>query len=482
MKNKPIWLENIKFKNPIKLNKNIKVDVLIIGGGITGLSTAYHLIDHNLQVCVVEKNLIAHAVSSKTTGKLTYLQDNIYSKLKNKAKIYYESQKDAIKIVEDIVNKHNIDCNFKKVASYIYTNKINQIKTIKKEEKMLKKLNIEYKKHNKLPINIYCKYAISVDNTAVFHPIKYLNSLKDIIIKNGINIYENSCVTSIEKDNINYICKVNNKTITAKKIVIASHYPYFTIPFLLPLRTYIEKSYLSATKIKDTKNFSAITVSKPITSIRYHEDINKYFIFLNNSHNLSVKYNNKDNFSLLLSDLKKMNLKPDFIWSNNDIMTEDHLPYIGYIGKNLLIGTGYNTWGMTNGSIAGKILSDLILEKHNKYENLFNPRRNKKLNIFKYPLFIAFNIKSFIENKIVKNKVFYKSNIKFCKINGKEVAIYTDENNKRHIVYNLCPHLKCSLIFNEIEKTWDCPCHGSRFDIDGKCIFGPSNQDITFKE
>src|SRR5574344_174466 len=156
MKNKPIWLENIKFKNPIKLNKNIKVDVLIIGGGITGLSTAYHLIDHNLQVCVVEKNLIAHAVSSKTTGKLTYLQDNIYSKLKNKAKIYYESQKDAIKIVEDIVNKHNIDCNFKKVASYIYTNKINQIKTIKKEEKMLKKLNIEYKKHNKLPINIYC--------------------------------------------------------------------------------------------------------------------------------------------------------------------------------------------------------------------------------------------------------------------------------------------------------------------------------------
>ena len=412
MEKKPLWLENIKFDKPKKIDKDISVDVLIVGGGMTGLSTAYHLINSNLKVCVIEKNLIAHGVSSRTTGKLTYLQDNIYSKLKSNAKRYYESQKDAIKMVEDIISKNNIDCNYEKVESYIYTNKNNEIKTIKKEEEMLRNLNIKYKKYNKLPIDIDCKYAISVSDTAVFHPIKYLKSLKDIITKNDIDVYENSCLTDIKKINDKYVCKVNNHTITAEKIIIASHYPYFLFPFLTPLRTYIEKSYISATSIDKTKPFSAITVSQPITSIRYHQDTKNYFIFLNGTHNLCMKHDSKDNFNLLLSDLNKLKLKPSFIWSNHDLMSEDYLPYIGFIDKNLLIGTGYNTWGMTNGSLAGKILSDLILKKENKYQSLFDPKRNKKLNVFKYPLYIAFSIVSFVESKIVKNKSFYKSNVK----------------------------------------------------------------------
>ena len=123
-----------------------------------------------------------------------------------------------------------------------------------------------------------------------------------------------------------------------------------------------------------------------------------------------------------------------------------------------------------------------ILGQENDYKELFDPKRNKKLSIIKYPLNLSYSAKSFIENKIIKNKDWYKDNIKFTKKNGKKVAIYTDTNNKEHIVYNLCPHMKCSLIFNEVEKTWDCPCHGSRFDIDGKSICGPSNYDISFKD
>ena len=136
---------------------------------------------------------------------------------------------------------------------------------------------------------------------------------------------------------------------------------------------------------------------------------------------------------------------------------------------------------MTNGSLAGKILSDLIQQKNNKYKSLFNPKRSKSLisylNIFKD---IFYSAKPFIQNKVVKNKSYYSSNVLFTKINNKDVGIYIDELKKEHIVYNKCPHIGCSLIFNEVEHTWDCPCHSSRFDLDGKCIIGPSKKDITF--
>lgn len=483
MKKSSIWLEDIDFDESESLKENMKVDVLIIGGGITGLSTAYHLMNSDLNVCLVERNLIGHGITSRTTGKLTYLQENIYTKLKDKAKLYYQSQKEAISIVESIINTNKIDCDYQKVSSYIFANEDKDIMKIKEEEKMLKQIGVKYKKEKELPINIKCKYAISVDDTAVFHPLKYLKQIKKIIVDNGIKVYENSRVNSIKKDNGKFICDINGKTVRANKVVIASHYPFFLYPYFLPLKTYLEKSYVSASKVNETKKFSAITVSKKVQSIRYHNPKdNKYLIYLNGSHNLCTKYDDTKNFKNLLDELSNMNYKPNFIWSNYDIMTEDNLPYIGYIEDNLLIGTGYNTWGMTNGSIAGKIISDLILGHKNEYISLFDPKRNKKiLNVMKYPLYMSYSAKSFIENKVIKNKSWYSSKVIFTKKNGKNIAIYIDENDKKHMVYNLCPHLKCSLIFNEVEKTWDCPCHGSRFDIDGKCIFGPSKKDIGYK-
>jgi len=135
---------------------------------------------------------------------------------------------------------------------------------------------------------------------------------------------------------------------------------------------------------------------------------------------------------------------------------------------------------MTNGTLAGKIISDIILNKNNEYINLFNPLRNT--NFLKTIHNIYSSAKPFLENKIYKNKEFYSKNVVFSKRNGKNVGIYIDNNGKEHIVYNLCPHLKCSLIFNEEELTWDCPCHSSRFDIDGNVIKGPSNYNIGYKE
>jgi len=488
MKKQSMWLDVDKIDKCSSLKNNIKVDVLIIGGGMTGLSTAYHLRNSNLKVCLVDQDLVGHGVSSKTTGKLTFLQELIYSKLFDEYSIevankYLKSQKYSISLVEQIIKDNNIKCDYKKVDSYIFADMIKDIDKVKKEKRILESLGIKVEELNEMDVPIKCYCAIKVGDTGVFHPLKYLNTLKKIIIKAGIDIYERTKIINIKKKDDGYTCFTKNNIIEAKKIVLACHYPFFLFPFFFPLKGYLERSYISASKSNEFKEISAISVGDQTKSIRYHDsNDSSYFIYLNGSHNLNKKYNVKENFEHLFKELIKLNMKPDYIWSNYDIITNDYLPYIGYVDDNLLIGTGYNTWGMTNGSLAGKVISDIILEKDNEYISLFNPKRKMPFsNIVSITNDIYSSAKPFIENKLVKNKKFYPKNVVFEKRNGKDVAIYKDSSNKEHIVYNKCPHLKCSLIFNEVEKTWDCPCHGSRFSIDGKCIQGPSSYDISYK-
>lgn len=491
MKKKTLWLEGISSKDNPSLNQDIEVDVLIIGGGMTGLSTAYHLKESNLKVAIVDKDKVAHGVSSKTTGKLTFLQELIYTKLQKKfskelVKMYLDSQIDAIKLVENIIKEHNISCDFEKVDSYVFTSDDKEIKKIKEEKELLESMSIKVKESKELPNNVPSKYAISVSDTAVFHPVKYLLALKDICLKNNISIYENTQIKEIKKKKDLYYCKTDKNTITCKKVVLACHYPFFLFPFFFPIKGHLERSYLSASLVEKTKNFSAINTSLVSKSLRYHSDKEKsYFIYLNGSHTLEKEYNEKDNFDNLIRDVGNLQYDPQYIWSNHDIITNDYLPYIGCLKSSdttLLIGTGYNTWGMTNGSMAGKILSDIILEEENRYIPLFDPHRRKSISsIPSIPVNIYCSVKPFIENKLFKRKKWYSSNITFKTENGKALAIYKDEQGQKHIVYNKCPHMKCSLIFNEVEKTWDCPCHGSRFSIDGKVIQGPSTYDISYK-
>lgn len=478
MKNESIWLKNIKQNVSKSLDRNIDVDVLIIGGGITGLSVAYHLKESNLKVCLVEKNTIGSGITAKTTGKLTFLQELIYQDIEkmydlDKAKLYYNSQVDAIKLVSDIVNEENINCDFEKVDSFVFTLKDKEEPKIKKEKEILELFEVNVKECNMLPDKTDIKFGISVANTAVFHPLKYLFKLKEIVNKK-IDIYENTKIIDIKKEE-DFICRTQSFIIKAKKVVLALHYPYFLVPYFFPLKTTLEKSYISAFEVEKDDFFSAITCSNPTISMRYlNNDKSVYKIYLTNSHNIAIKNNELNNFEELLIKSPK---KPQFMWSNIDIKTFDKLPLVGEIDKGLYLATGYNTWGMTNGSIAGKIIADQILDIQNKYSLLFDPKRSLKKKIINFPLVIGSNVKSFVGSKINKNKSWYGDNVYFVGNKG----IFIDSDGKKHVIYNKCPHLKCGLIFNEIEKTWDCPCHGSRFDIDGNCIEGPSNYNIKYR-
>ncbi len=482
MKNIPVWQDNLKSKNYPSLKENIDVDVLIIGGGITGCNTFYQFKDTNLKVALVEKNKIGMGCSSRSSAKITFLQENIYTKLKNTfdrgaSFLYYKSQKEAIRVINDIIKKENIDCDLKKVKSCLYTIDSNNIYKIKKEGELLKSFGEKVENIKTLPSGVEVVDGISVSDTFLFHPLKYMIEIVKKSITDNNKVYEDTNIIKIERVGNSFKCYTKTNIINAKYVILSLHYPYFLIPYLMPLKCYIEKSYLGLIESKTKDDFSAINIEKPLISLRKSDN---QLLIVSESRNLAFASNNSVMVDNFYNNTNISNY--DYLWSNHDLITFDRLPLIGFIDDNLLLATGYNTWGNSNGIIASVIVKDLVLGKDNKYKKIFDPRRCfNKGKIINYPINLFSNIYSFISSKINKNKSYYDGNPYFTKKDGKNIAIYKDDDGTEHIVYNKCPHLKCSLVFNKIEKTWDCPCHGSRFDIDGKCIIGPSNYDITYK-
>lgn len=483
-----IWNINEKKREYKKLAENKKVDILIIGGGITGLTSAYYLSDSK-DICIVDANIIGHGVTLNSTAKINYFQECIYSKIikktnYNNAVKYLNSQRYAIDELKKIIEKENIACDFKKTPSYVFASSEEQINVLDREIKFLRHNNIDATK-NKLPINIPYYKSYFVSDTYIFNPIKYLNGLYNILSNKNVSVYENTKIIKIERDkNKNeYVCYSDKYKICAKKVILATHYPFFLIPFIMPIRCSIEKSYIIVSKVKKDKNFTCISADRPTYSCRYYEDKDKFYqISLSKSHDIYSNNDDKYHFDRVKEIFELENKNIIMKYTNSDVMTPDHMPYIGKLKENLYIGVGYNTWGMTNGVLAAKIITDEILCIENKYNNVFNPNRFNIQTIINFPVYIYNNAKSYIGTKLIKNKYWYSSRVKFYKRGGKLLALYKDKNGKNHIVYNKCPHLGCSLIFNETEKTWDCPCHSSRFDLDGKCIKGPSNYDISYEK
>lgn len=491
MKNKSIWInDKVKNEKMNKLDKDIKCDVLIIGGGMAGLSTAYQMMDCDMDVVLIEKDRCCMGATSKNTGKLAWMQDLIYGKLTNNyndkvAKLYYDSQVDAIKMVKKIIKDNKIDCHLTKTKSYVYSYSGDDYSDFSNEIKFYDKYEIKYRLVDELPIDYDCSYALETDNGYVFNPYEYLVGLKNIV-KDKINIYENTRCISVDKDNDNYVILTDsNYKIRCKYVVVACHYPPFIVPFFVPFKTRVDRFFLSASKSDENKNIQIISNGNKSISMRYYnDDKDNYFIYGRRSHSISSNLDIRDDYNELNNEYKKFFGKDiEYFYHTHDLMTYDSLPFIGMIDSNLFICTGFNKWGNTNGTIASMVVSDMIKGVKNRYVGLFNPKRglsfDKVKNLFLYNVEVG---SRYVINKISTSKSYYGDDVRIEYINGKKCGVYTDKNGKEHIVSNICPHMKCNLVFNYIDKTWDCPCHASRFDIDGNIIYGPSVYSISLKK
>lgn len=465
---KCIWAIE-KDEYPI-LNKDEICDVLIVGGGITGVSLLYYLKDSNKKIIMIERKRIGEKTTMKSTAKLTYLQQDIALKIKkcqgyDVAKAYVESQIDAINEVLKIVKNENIECQLEKNISYLY------VKSRKNEKKLRDVYNL-YKKMGFNPIykktEEFSSYlAFYVEDTYVFHPLLYIKGLLDALKNyNNISIYENTGMVRYRKKDGKYLVFLENgKQIICSNLVFTNHYLPFVTPYFLPTRNYLETSIVVA-GAHENHHFNAINLDKDIESIRFYDG---YRIIVKSSKILSN--------STILNNKEEQYCNFDYVWHNYDLYTNQFLPFIGKIRTNddIYIATGYNTWGMTNSNIAARILASYIQNEKNPLMNVFKSRYTPSfLSIFNFMKDNAMQVVHWVGSYIPR-----KGDAKIIWKDGHKYGVYKDSNGIRHTVSLVCPHMKCGLRFNKFTKRWECPCHGSEFDVDGNLLRGPSTDCVS---
>lgn len=303
-------------------------------------------------------------------------------------------------------------------------------------------------------------------------------------------IFTNSVVRDIKSQNNGYISYSKNYTVKSKYVVIASHYPFINFPGLYFLKMYQVTSYALGIEF-DNELFDGMYISsnEPTLSFRTTKD-KKILILGGGSHKTGYSPETKKNYGykFLEEQAKKFfsNGNILFKWNTKDCISLDKVPYIGNFSNlmpNVYVATGFNKWGMTTSNVAANIITDLILGKENKYTDIYNSRRIEPIkNLDEVKNMVGQVVKSFVTNriKIPEEDInsLKKENGAIIKVEGQNVGIYKDEKGDVYAVKPTCTHLGCLLTWNNIDKTWDCPCHGSRFSYTGKNLYDPAFKNL----
>lgn len=490
------WIENFETETYPKLEENLNVDVCIIGGGLTGISCGYYLSNAGLKTCILEKDKIMQKASGHTTAKITAQHGLIYKYLfdsygKETAKKYLDSNLEAITNIKNIIDTENIDCDFEFQNSYIYTTDENQIKKIKDEIKVLEKLNYNARFLDKINLPIAnVKGAIEFHHQAQFNPIKYACSLCKYIKNHNGLIFENSKVIKMKKIENKYNVYSNGKIVNAKYVIIATRYPIINFPGFHFIKMYSEASYLIAANTSSSLfKGMYINAENPTYSFRTALYDGRPILLVGGfNHKRGAKIDLTNSYNYLEEKAKE--LYPDskvlYKWNTHDSISLDKIPYIGEFSNfypNVYVATGFKKWGMTASNVSANIITDKILGNKNKYEDIYTPLRLQPIkNRKEFMNILKESSHSLIFNKLdlpsAQPKDVKNGEGKIVNDNGTKVGIYKNENGEEYKIIPKCMHLGCELTWNALDKTWDCPCHGSRYSFDGKLIYGPSKKDL----
>ncbi len=491
-----LWLKDGDMNNFDILKNDESCDILIVGAGIAGITTAYLLSELGLNVILIDKTTPLNLTTGNTTAKFTFQHDITYSKIiKNygieEAKLYYDAQMEAMNFAEDLIVKNNIQCDFNKTYAMIYAETKSDFKEVKKEYDAYKQLNIPCELVEILPYGIKGVGGLKVYNQFVVNPVKYLTFMIDQMKKRNVKIFKDTkAVDTIVGENYTTVVLASGNKIKANKLVVATGYPYYDAGGMYFARLEPYRSYLAAFSGATDEGGMLITNSSSPYSMRFsNTDGINYLLVGGRGHKVGQEDSAIKSYEDLISFAKKyFNLtKVDYRWSAQDYETLDKIPYIGNINsksKGIYVATGFRKWGMTNGTFSAILLSSLIKGKESKYEELFNPSRGEVRENLGKLMSVNLNVaKELIKGKVAKDEMKLED-IKndeggIIKYNGKRTGAYKDKHGKLYLVDSTCTHLGCELEYNNAERTFDCPCHGSRFSYEGKVIEGPAILDLN---
>ena len=491
--NKSLW-QSVEMPNPNQTETEVHYDVIIAGAGITGITAGYLLQKNGKKCLILEADNIGYGTTGGTTAHINTFYDASYDKVitnfgEDNAKLLAQTGPEVIAQIKSIIAEHQIECGFADRDSYVFSLDKEQSKKLDKMFEATKKVGLPTERLTSNPFPIPFDTIIKIKDQAQFHPTKYIEAVSEEFLKMGGTISLGKKVMDVsEKENMVEI-KTKNATYKTQDFIWATH----VVPnmnrmnFLAaPYRSYVLAFTLQSDNYPEVQGAD---LCEPYHYYRTQEiEGIKYILAGGEDHKTGQEKNPDQRFENLEEYVRQF-FDVDEIthrWSSQFYTPTDGLPFIGKSpgDKHIYWATGYDGNGMTFGTLSAMMISDLITGKKNKYEDLFDPSRlNVKAGIVDVLKENADAVFHLIGDKFSAEKIENLDHIKngegkTVSIEGKTMSVYRDETGKLFAVKSACTHMGGNVDWNATEKSWDCPCHGARFDIEGKVLNGPATADL----
>ena len=473
------------------LSSDLRVDVAIIGGGITGITAALLLKRAGKKVAVLEQGRIGRGDTGHTTAHLTEVLDARFYELaenfgEDESRLAAESGRAAIDRIESFIREYGIDCDFERVPGFLFSEKRRNLRKLKREFKATGRLGVQASFVLEVPIpGGSAHVAIRFENQAQFHPLRYLKGLAEHIPGNGSHVFEGTAIRSMQDGEP---CSVSSGpfVVLADEVIVATHSPVSN-RIILHTKIAAYRSYALALRLKQGEPPRGLfwDTEDPYHYIRCYRDL---MIIGGEDHKTGFEVDAAERFARLehyaRAHFDVASVKCS--WSGQIVKSVDGLPFIGRnpLSDHVWVATGFSGNGMTLGTLGGMILSDGICAEANRFSALYEPSRIKPLVSAKS--YLSENIDlplCFVGDRLTGSEVKRLADIgsgegKLMRVDGKKLAVFRDSKGAIHACSAVCTHLGCHVRWNNAEGSWDCPCHGSRFDPEGKVLNGPAMRGL----
>ena len=492
------WLSSTDATAYPALQADTEADVAVIGGGIAGLSTAWELTRAGRSVVLLEAGRIAAGVSGYTTAKLSSLHTLIYAHLRGArgpraARDYARSQQEAVEHVAGICGELGIDAELERTAAYTYATEPHRVDELRAEAEAASEAGLAaaFTTDTELPYPV--AGAVRVEHQAQFHPRRFLLALAEDIVRRGGHILEETRAVGLDTAGPCRVTAENGSTVTARDVVVATHYPVFDRALLFsrlePRRELVVAAVLDADRAPRGMYITPEQHTRSVRTAPYGDG--RRLLIVTGESSAPGSEDAAERFVRLAAWTHEHfpTAEIAYRWATQDNDTTDRLPYVGHFhpgARHVFVATGFGGWGLSNGVMSGRLLTDLITgAEPPPWADLFDPRRLNPLReapaLLKLQLSVAGH---FVGDRLRPSHVGSVAEIApgdgaVVRVGGQRCAVYRDESGTAHAVSARCTHLGCLVRFNEAETAWECPCHGSRFAVDGSVLQGPATRPLA---
>ncbi len=489
-----VWRDGIAPAGYPRLERNLDVDVAIVGGGITGLTAALLLKRAGKTVAVLEGRRVGDGTTGRTSAHLTVALDERLSSLASTfgddgARRAVQSARAAIDTIESLAAGLEIDCDFKRVPAFRWAELPEHLPVLDEELGRYADAGVVVHRQDGLPFSSLAVGALRFDDQAIFHPLKYLEGLAAAVAGDGSHVFERTRVTKWDDGVPCRIRTSTGATVTAQELILATHSP---IGLLVSMHTRLEPmtSFIIAARVDDPPPLGLyFDMAAPYHYIRAASSDRPDLLVIGGA---DVKHGTRPDTAACYTQLAEFTRTRFSIqaierrWSAVLFEPVDGLPFIGPLpgASHVWVSTGYSGTGLTFGTVGGQLLADLIRRHDNGWAELYSPSRVKPIASARR--FVSENVASayhWVADRLAPAPAGRGEDLppgegKLARVNGRKLALYRDPTGGLHAMSPKCTHSGCLVRWNGDDRTWDCPCHGGRFDAEGKVIAGPPMADL----